>query len=593
MNASRLLRTAAVLIAVAGLVDPVWTRDRAQRRPLLVGVLDRPTLDLPDGATTRRARALASADRLRDLLADEFDVTLRTITARASACPAATACVIVADGAAARPLGAEATVVGGVAVGETLVPNVAVVGIDPPEETAIDAAGVLRVHLRGNGVTGTSRIEVADDGSLVGSAEHEWGSSPVSADAVVSVPWVPLAEGVRRLRVTASGPQSERTLLDNVADAGAIVGRGAAPIVIYEPEATWTGTFARRALEQDARFAIAGGTRIAPAISVARGDAPALTAGALAGAQAVVVAAPDVLTSAEVTLLERFARDRGGSVVLLFDRRPAGPVLRILPPVAGERQFAAPQSAGGLRVSEVVTFAPGAGATTLAAIDGRPVVVAIATGRGRVVVSGALDAWRFRDGDRFARFWTGVIGDAAAAAGPPLSIRVEPLLVKTGEAAALTIQYRSLDPTPAMTVDAAARLRCGSMTRPVRVWPSATAGVLTADVHAERAGRCVVEVTYAGPEMLTASTPLLVSDDVKPPLDSSAPLATTVAPFGGVVVAPGDEARLAAAARRLHSTRAPQETRPLRSPWWLFAFCGCLAGDWWLRRREIASAHLR
>jgi hypothetical protein len=31
--------------------------------------------------------------------------------------------------------------------------------------------------------------------------------------------------------------------------------------------------------------------------------------------------------------------------------------------------------------------------------------------------------------------------------------------------------------------------------------------------------------------------------------------------------------------------RRPETRHPMRSWWWLFPFAGCLAGEWWLRRR--------
>jgi hypothetical protein len=56
---------------------------------------------------------------------------------------------------------------------------------------------------------------------------------------------------------------------------------------------------------------------------------------------------------------------------------------------------------------------------------------------------------------------------------------------------------------------------------------------------------------------------------------------------GGVVVASGDEASLV---RALSSENQPASqvvsVRPMRAPWWIIPFAGCLTIEWWLRRRE-------
>src|SRR5690606_8071210 len=81
-----------------------------------------------------------------------------------------------------------------------------------------------------------------------------------------------------------------------------------------------------RALERDPRFDVAFRAITSRAASVAAGEAPAsLTdAAALARFDAIVVGAPEGLSDAEVSALERYARRRGGSVLLLLDGAAAG-----------------------------------------------------------------------------------------------------------------------------------------------------------------------------------------------------------------------------------------------------------------------------
>ena len=126
--------------------------------------------------------------------------------------------------------------------------------------------------------------------------------------------------------------------------------------------------------------------------------------------------------------------------MLLLDRRPDGPVTRLLPPIAGERQLTRPQAVGPLQITEAITFASGrAGMNTLAALDTQPVIVLRAVGRGHVIVSGALDAWRARDDGRFAAFWGSLVSDAALAAGPDVEVALEPALAVPGEHVRVTL----------------------------------------------------------------------------------------------------------------------------------------------------------
>ena len=201
------------------------------------------------------------------------------------------------------------------------------------------------------------------------------------------------------------------------------------------------------------------------------------------------MAAPHALGQADLDRLERFARERGGAVLLLLDRRPDGALTRLLPPLGAERQLAKAQAVGPLQITDAQTFvADNVGVKTLAALDAQPVIVSRALGRGHVVVSGALDAWRVRDDGRFAAFWSGLVSDAALAVGPDLAVEVEPSLAKPGERVRVTVRRRSGDAEPA-GLAARAELRCGDETWPVRLWPEGRPGVFTATVVAARDGR--------------------------------------------------------------------------------------------------------
>jgi hypothetical protein len=588
MTLPRGLRLIAVLIALAGAADPSWSRTVSVPRSLRIGVIDRPTFDLPAAGGTRRAEAFAAAARLRDLLGADYDVEIRTLSDPALAvCPETGACVVVADGLVANPMPPGATLLGGVALDTALSPNVSIVGVDLPRTSGVNAAATVRVHLRATDIRGDSTVEVSDGGIVVGAAARTWEGQSGAQDAVVDVPWVPIAEGPRRLRISASVISGERSGLDNTVDVAADVRTERVPILFHESEASWLGTFVRRALEDDGRFALAGGTRLAPSVLVTRGAARGLTEAALSGVRVAVVAAPHALGQGDVGLLERFARDRGGAVLLLLDRRPDGAVTRLLPPIGAERQLTKAQAVGPLQITDAQTFIVNSPAVkTLATLDGQPVIVSRALGHGHVISSGALDAWRARSDGRFAAFWSGLVSDAALAVGPDVAVVVEPALARPGERVRVTMRRRP-GVTESSGLTARAALRCGDETSPLRLWPEAQPGVFSATVVAAGEGRCTIDASLDDVDRGTAS--LLIASDAIPVRAEGAALATTVAAYGGTLVPRGDEETLAAAVRRaLPAERQPRPAHPMRSAWWLVPFCACLAGEWWLRRRSGA-----
>ena len=489
--------------------------------------------------------------------------------------------MLVADGPVENPIPPGAMVVGGIGLGAVLSPNVSIAQVEPPLTTGVNASAIVRVHLRGVDVRGESTIEVSEGGIGLGTATHTWSDQRGSQDAIIDVPWVPLAEGLRRLRVSVTALDGERTDLDNVADFVADVRTERLPILFHEAEASWLGTFVRRALEDDGRFALQGGTRLAPSVLVSRGSERPLSDAALRAVRVALVAAPHVLRDADVVLLERFSRVRGGTVVLLLDRRPDGPVTRLLPPIVRERQLTRPQAVGPLQITEAITFASGrAGMNTLAALDTQPVIVSRAVGRGHVIVSGALDAWRARDDGRFAAFWGSLVSDAALAAGPDVEVALEPALAVPGERVRVTSRIEcSKARRPAS--DAGAELRCGDERTPVRLWPEARPGVMRGTLTAGVQGLCEVEARIDSDEASAAVAPLLVASDVRPLRADGPGLEPTLAAYGGSLVRPRRRGRARGCDPQsaVQVERVPHDMRPMRSPWWMLPFAACLAAS--------------
>jgi hypothetical protein len=580
MMLERALRFAAVAIAIAGLADPTWTRERPVRQPLTLV-----SIDAPPGA----AAGLAAQ------LVDDYDVA--HITDRGSdsaACPSSGGCVLVSSGRVPHRITAGAAVIGALRVGSDAARRVRITAVEASPLAHLSASAALRVHLQSNGAR-TTRIRVIDEGAVVGTEVHEWPAAGQDRHeaTVVVVPWAPLAPGVRRLRIEARestagtvAPLAEGRAgePDDSADIGVEVETDPIPLLFYEPEATWLGTFVRRALEDDRRFAVAGQTRLAPRIAVGRGMAGALTAGALERVWTAIVAAPDALTAADVDLLERFVRVRGGSVVVLADRRPSGTITRLLPRSGREFRAPKPVDIDALRATEILTFdVAGAGTTTLASASRDPVIVSRALGRGRVIISGALDAWRYRDAaGGFSGFWTSLVADAAVAAGPGLDGQVAATALNRGERTSVTIETRSMTEAPA-DITVGAVLDCASGRQPLRLWPGTRPGMYTGTVVADGAGACVVEATV-GQRQLTV--PMLITNDMRAPVSTRA-LDAAIAAHGGIVANAGEEATLAARVReRLQPAHERQPTHPLRSPWWMVPFGACLGGEWLLRRRR-------
>jgi hypothetical protein len=576
----RALRAIAVAIAVAGLADPTWTRERPVRQAMTVVLAD----VMPD-----------AAQALIDDLRDEYDVSeVRYRGSANPACPAAGGCILVTSRVVPERMTSGAVVLGALRVDSRPASKVVIIRVDTPAAAHLNAASQLRVQLRGT-AAGTSRISVLDEGAVVGAASHEWRTASPSQPeyASVLVDWVPLGSGMRRLRVhvspagagSAVKPLAEGNSedADAFADVGVDVRIDPIAVLIYEPEVTWLGTFVRRALAGDPRFVVHGEARLAPGAAVRRGQLTALTVDALDQTGVVIVAAPDALTAADVDLLERFVRVRGGSVILLPDRRPSGVVTRLLPPIARERRGQQPQPVGSLRASELLVFEANTGVSILESAGNEPVIVSRALGRGRVVISGALDAWRHRDASgQFGRFWAALAADAAAAAGPSISAVVGSPVMNRGERTTVTIETRSLRAPPG-AVDVQAQVICATGEQPVRVWPGARPGTYEGTIVADGSGACRVHARV-GERQVAAR--LVITNQVERPF-SEAALEAAIGAHGGIVADGGDHARLAARARdQLPARRENRPTHPFRSPWWIAPFAACLGGEWFLRRRR-------
>lgn len=592
MTMANALRLVTIAIAIAGLADPAVTLSWPSPRPLTITMLETPSLVLPDGAVTRRERALRAAETIRAGVATDYDVTIRTQTPGADAepCPEQGACVVVSDGA--RPRILRRQVSGGVTVGTPVTPNVAVDRVDT--DLAVDSRGValLTAHLSSRGLSGhKTDVKVFDRDMLVGHVTHAWPADPPRSFqyATVDVPWTPIVqEGFRNLRVVATPIDAEVTTLDNEAQIGVDVAETSSHVLFYSAQPVWGSTFVRRALEDSGRFTVSAFLGFGRVSTGAKSFAP-LTAAALERRQVgvLIVATPELLSAREVEVIDQFARVRGGSVLILLNGRPSKAVAPLLPPIKDERVATNPVAVGMLRATELVTFVGDSPASTVLAFAGSdPVVVSRAVGRGRIIVSGAVDAWRYREeGNRFSAFWSGVVADAAQAAGARFTVTLSKTVVTPGEPVAIDVEWRSMEPLARAEIRGVIACQQGPR-KPMRLWPGDRPGRFHATFVATDIGECQLDVRFnndretAHATFLVTRTPAVISA-------SAEELAEAITINGGTIVRPGDESALVTRLRQAGSApRVSTRIHPVRPPWWILPFAACLGGEWWLRRRK-------
>ncbi|HYV97592.1 MAG TPA: hypothetical protein VE967_09075, partial [Gemmatimonadaceae bacterium] len=321
---------------------------------------------------------------------------------------------------------------------------------------------------------------------------------------------------------------------------------------------------------------------------------------------AVFVGTPEALSASDVDGLDAYARRRGGSVVLLLDQRTSGPYDRLIGTTtwahADESETIVPDWDDSLRAREVAwpsELPPGARSLAVshavrAGSSGRPIVWTSALGKGRVIVSGALDAWTARDStiSAFAPFWRTLAARAASAAPAAIDIQA-PSTLLPGERGIVTVRVRA-DETelPRVAESAAsASLDVEGRSEQVVLAPTADAGVFRGTVVAPRTPTLArLTVSARG---LTASRALSVraNGTGAHPTDASLTEAWITA-HGGLLYSPARLAELAAAIAA-RSPRAERVTHhPMRSAWWIIPFALLLAIEWRAERRN-ASAFAR
>jgi hypothetical protein len=397
-----------------------------------------------------------------------------------------------------------------------------------------------------------------------------------------------------------------RTAADVIVDAR----RAPLRIEFFDPRPSWATTFVRRALEADARFQVAALSFTSRGVSAQTGGAIPLTDSRLDAFDVVIVGGLDRLSAGDAHALDRFMRERGGAVVMLPDQRiDPGPARDLLSaPDLVERlleqsaKLAVNLPAAPLQASELLLFrALMPGDDVLARVPGTSrasepsrapssdgaepsaVIVSAPRGAGRLLFSGAMDAWRFRAADNgaFDRFWQSTVAGLALAVPPPIAIEVEPPLLRPGEQGDLIVHLRPGD------VTAVSAMLDGD--QPIRLRPEPETGVYRGRFTVKAsAGRETISVRATGAQSPSAARTILVRPDVERVRPAAGPsLSMLAASHRGIDVPPDRLADLERFVRNVvTSPRTPIVRHPMRSVWWIVPFAACLSAEWWLRRRR-------
>jgi hypothetical protein len=608
-----LLRSTSIAIALAALLDPALTVTARQRPRLAI------TLQRPDDPVS----LLVGARLTRDVGAD-FDV--------AGPDREAAAAVVIGreypDRADAFPPRTSTVTVDAGHRGETAI----IAGVRAPRAVPRGTRIQLEVTLDAQPATGPTSVVAVAAGPVghpdveVARVSHTWAAG--SRRAVLTLDAMPLDLPPWHLRARVSEASRPST-----AATSDVLVEEATPqrVLFYEPRPSWIATFVRRAIEADQRFVVSGLDYPSRGIRIVSGDAASLDQTALRAFSAVVVGGLDRLTVSDRDRLDWFVRERGGSLVLLPDARPGvAPWTELFGATTREELLERPSALAVvpplpvLQVSELLTFTgarvpgatvPGAtvpGATVLARVAGsnEPVVCLIPHGAGRILVSGALDAWRYRaDKDSgFDRFWRSAIAGVALTTPAAVNVEIAPAVARPGEAVRIVarVHRAAVAAGAAGALQVSARLESGE---PVRLWPDAEADAfsgsftaalpagLPADLSAvasakvealAKAGvqRITVSAATGGAEVAAGSAVMAVDPSARR-AERLVPLSLLATLRGGIDVSPDRLADLEAYLRReVSAPLVRTTTHPMRSGWWIVPFAAGLTGEWWLRRRK-------
>jgi len=563
------LRTIAILVALGGVLDPAVGLSRAIPTPVQLHV-DRYDRDSAD--VERRLRA-SMDDRV------EFVAT-----------GDAEAHVVVGD---VRPeLVAFAKPVSIVRWPDE--PGTAIVAVPSTVQAPVNSIESIKVTVRARGLAGQSSAVLLQDGHVeLARTEHRWTGDET---ATINLPYLALTAGARRLTVRVEPAKGERRLTDNQVDVLAMAESREGRVAVIEPRPSWPAGFIRRQLESEPAFRVASILRTATDVETRAGEPPrSITLEQLLPFEVVIAGAPEEFRGAEVDALRRFAALRGGTVVLMPDRRPSGAYVELLPRATTEQLLTESQmlEPAGIPASEIVSITATPGVRALASLNSAPVIFSWPLGAGRVLFSGALDAWRYR-GDprsRTREFWRDAIMTAALAAPPRVQLEMKPAVVRPGGSARIVARVRPTEIVSGQGENAGGSFTIEArVTGPsgrddnVRLHPTIERGTLEGLVTTSLPGVYAVSVSLASGA--PSQTTFLARDEAFTLSGSETVLEDVPELTGGVVASSTDLSPVVRHLSEIPRTTLRQAAHPMRSAWWMAAFAAALCGEWTLRRRS-------
>ncbi len=593
MNAPRLLRAFALAIAVLAAIDPGWVRMRR----------DRPLVSVVAGATAAdSARAIAVAGALAD-----------RATVTAGWLPAADAVVLTGDRLpnAFRHDAPFASVF--TLLPSSATPDVRWREVRAPSRARVSERIAIEAYMGYVAVTGDSlELVVRQDGLLLARETVAVQAGRAVQHHTLSV----LASDTGSIAFDVSATLTR----SNVRTIGSVlvdVHDTPVRVLSHETRPTWFGTFMRRALSADARFNVTSRTTISRTdgspITVSEGAPPALASLPDPPAlDVVVVGAANAMEDRAVDALDRWVR-AGGSALLLLDDAPSLRVQRWLDvpgwrrvdqAVAQRATFTAAFGETTAPVTDSATSAapllgrqwliptrvPAGSERWLQLADSSPVVWSHRIGAGTVIVSGALDAWTFREPARsdFARTWPRIVTEAAARIAPVASITVRPAVAVSGAWREVEVLTRDAahDTIAATYTLALAAPDSLDATRPLQLHPRGDGrwGAAWRD-PSDRIGAQQLVLSSSG-QRLTSAPLYTVASTAETNAPHPSVLSALALATGGRVLDTDNLETLGDALDvALAPASRPQPWHPMRSPWWLLPFAGLLLGEWWLRRR--------
>lgn len=568
------LRVLAIGVAIAALVDPSITSRRTTKPDVAVLVAD-------------SAHDMALANDVARSIGKSYSVMRGPLSGAA-------ATVVVGRSLPATPLALGAPVFAVAADGRAAIE---ITTLDAPRS----APALARVRVAATVHVIGARGKTVDVTLRSGSIAVDHVSRAVARDDdTLDVPltFVPAQAALTSLRVVAHVDGAP----DAVGDASVDVRDQKWAVLFYDPRPSWTSTFVRRAIERDPRFVATSRVVTSRDVNTDAGNPPGRLddLAALSLFDAVVVGAPSALSGNDVAGLDAFLRRRGGSVIFLLDDIAAGPYQRLMN-VEGLSTAMANQPAvipvagfDSLRLQAMSIAWPSTVPPGARSIAGRehPVVWSEPVGAGTLIVSGALDAWRYRDpaSSSFDRFWQLTVADAADATPAPIAVTTSRAILAPGERfdVEATLRDEAIDagarPVGPLQVQATLASSADS-TRTIRLLPQGPGRLATRVRAPDTPGVYQVAVSVGGRR---AVAPFVVARDARSIEPGSASnLRDWVRATGGEIVPSSRLAQLPALLSKTIRTAPHVVTwHPMRSAWWIVPFVLALSGEWWLRRRR-------